>query len=116
MSRDLLNLTNSEEEKNILLIEAEINRYFKSLEGTNDSFDVSNSILVEIPFKNLTNLSNELKDIFKIFLKNFEERLTDTYGISMVGSKSRSTKDHMSINFIYIQVISTKSLIYIYKT
>jgi hypothetical protein len=94
MSRELLGLTNSEEEMFTVHIVRGINECLYKQKAQNTLSGLSEINIYEIRFKDLTNVPDEAKIFFKSFLNRWEDEVNQTYGITVIGLLSKSIQEY----------------------
>ena len=94
MSRELSNLTDTDEEKSIYMAQNAFNRYLIDLLVENQLSSITDLNFHEVPFQKLTHFPDEAKETFKKVLKKNEGEVANTYGITIVGSEYKSLKHY----------------------
>jgi len=94
MSRELLGLTNSQEEMFTVHIVRGINECLNKQKAQNTLSGLDELNIYEIRFKDLTNVPDEAKIFFKSFLNKWEDEVNQTYGITVIGSLSKSIQEY----------------------
>jgi len=94
MSRELSNLTDTDEEKSIYMAQNAFNRYLIDLLVENQLSSITDLNFHEVPFQKLTHFPDEAKETFKKVLKKNEGEVANTYGITIVESEYKSLKHY----------------------